>query len=91
MNIITLNVLIWIVIFLILGTICCIIFKARLNRDKKLVAAGKEVPEWIPKRRAEIKKCYEQFQNHRRPAFAICVLFTLALYVISIVACLTIS
>ena len=89
MDPITKLVLIWTAIFIILGWICCIIFKARLNRDKKLIAEGKEVPEWIPKRRAEIKKNYAQFQAHRGIAFAMCALFTLALYVISILTYLT--
>jgi len=84
-DIITLSVVIWVIIFLILGTICCIIFKLRLNRDKKLIAAGKEVPEWIPKRRAQIKKNYEQFQNHRGLAYAMCALFVLGLYIFSII------
>ena len=57
----------------------CASFEKMKKLEKSLIAEGKDVPEYITKRKEQIKICYEKWQRNSRKAFLICVILIIVI------------
>jgi transcriptional regulator NrdR family protein len=69
MDPISMSALVLIVLSAVFAAIVCLSWKAMVKKEQRFIAEGKEIPEWITRRRRYIKYCHERFQNNRKLNF----------------------
>lgn len=83
MNIIIIRIIAFLLLFSVCLFFICISYKHMLKKEQKLIAENKKVPEWYGQRQRLIKRYYANFQKHKKMAYALCALFTIALFLVA--------
>jgi len=83
MDFIMVNLIAIMLVAIVMMAFFCTSYKRMLKREKKLIEEGKEVPEWMLRRKRCIKKYYAKFQAHLVAVYFMCAAFVCGVLLIS--------